>query len=758
MKRIRWNCVSLIFAREVRDQLRDRRTLFMIGVLPLLLYPIIGMSFMQMGQFLRHNTSRIEIVSHEPLLDQPPLVRDGQLVGLPNAEAHRAAVNIRQVDEWHIGRDDMEATARIERGQLDVLVYFPPGFNQRIEALRQACAAAEHSAAANAEARDLAEDASADTDISPKVYYIAAKDRSRVAFGKLDIALNHWRRAIAQDALRRSEIALNATTPFELAHCDVSRPVLKQTAIWSKILPFIIVIWAMTGAFYPAVDLCAGEKERGTLETLLCSPAERIEIVWGKLFTVIVFSMATAVLNLFCMSLTSMFITAQVSSFVSAEALKVLGVPPLSSYVWLLLALVPISSLFSALSLALATMARSTKEGQYYLMPLLLLTMPLLLLPLLPSVELDLGTSLLPVTGLVLLLRQLMEHDFRQALIFLAPVTLVTCACCWGAIRWAVDQFNNESVLFRESELFSLQRWAAQLMRDRLPTPTAAQAVLCALVIILVRFFAGMSTRAPEDWASFAHTAALTLICLVLVPAVLMAVVLTTRPTLSLLMRSTSLFSLCAAAALAVALHPAAVLLLTIVRTIYPMDESMLAPFQQVIRQAPSTSSLVMILALLPAVCEEFAFRGFILSGLRHLGNKYRAILLSAFLFGVAHGVIQQSIVAGTFGMVLGFVAVQTGSIWPAIVFHAVHNTMGVLSSRWMELAVSSAGSGELLVRQMTVEGRPVIMYSPLVVVIGCAVAMVILHWFHQQPTEHSTEERLHDALDHQRNQPAILT
>ena len=64
------------------------------------------------------------------------------------------------------------------------------------------------------------------------------------------------------------------------------------------------MIWALTGAFYPAIDLCAGEKERGTLETLLTSPADRREIVCGKLLTVTTFSSATAVLNLSSLVLT----------------------------------------------------------------------------------------------------------------------------------------------------------------------------------------------------------------------------------------------------------------------------------------------------------------------------------------------------------------------------------------------------------------------------------------------------------------------
>ena len=108
------------------------------------------------------------------------------------------------------------------------------------------------------------------------------------------------------------------------------------------------MIWALTGAFYPAVDLCAGEKERGTLETLLTSPAARSEIVCGKLLTVMSFSMATAVLNLVSMTATGSFIAIQIQKMGSGRLPLDVGPPPLMAMFWLLLALVPISALFSA--------------------------------------------------------------------------------------------------------------------------------------------------------------------------------------------------------------------------------------------------------------------------------------------------------------------------------------------------------------------------------------------------------------------------
>src|SRR6185295_16838127 len=153
---------------------------------------------------------------------------------------------------------------------------------------------------------------------------------------------------IGQQNLKESRLPPTAAQPVEFERADVAKATQRNAAMWSKILPFVLLIWALTGAFYPAIDLCAGEKERVTLETLLCSPAERIEIVWGKLLTVMIFSMATAMLNLLSLTITGSLVLSQLPN---------LGPPPGLAIVWLSLALVPMSALFSALCLALAAFA-----------------------------------------------------------------------------------------------------------------------------------------------------------------------------------------------------------------------------------------------------------------------------------------------------------------------------------------------------------------------------------------------------------------
>ena len=107
-----------------------------------------------------------------------------------------------------------------------------------------------------------------------------------------------WTQQIGDENLKASGVSAEAAKPVSVGTTDVAEPERRNGAMWSKILPVLLLLWALTGAFYPAIDLCAGEKERGTLETLLCSPAGRSEIVLGKLLTIMLFSVVTALLNL----------------------------------------------------------------------------------------------------------------------------------------------------------------------------------------------------------------------------------------------------------------------------------------------------------------------------------------------------------------------------------------------------------------------------------------------------------------------------
>ncbi len=735
---MKWSNVKLIFAREVRDQLRDRRTLFMIGVLPLLLYPLLGMSFFQVTQFMREHAIRVLVVGAPTSPDLPPLLENDRFAANLFANPKTAALlhlTLQGADPAGHGvqQDPLELARRsMLEGKFDMIVYFPPDFDARFarfhEQFLQSRSAAEPGPAPDGKLQIP----------SVEIYPNLANDASKAGHRRVVDALDRWREEIVKQNLARSKIPAIATRPFDIDTHDVAEVGQHKAAAWSKILPFVVLICALTGAFYPAIDLCAGEKERGTLETLLCSPAERIEIVWGKLLTIMLFSMATATLNLTSMAVTGSFVLSQLPN---------LGPPPGLAIVWLMLALVPVSALFSALCLALAAFARSTKEGQYYLMPLMLVTMPLCILPMAPGVELNLGNSLIPITGVVLLLRSMLEGNYLAALPYVPLVAIVTLCCCWLAIRWATNQFNTESVLFRESERWDISLWIKHLLRDREATPNFSEAMFCGVLILLIRFFMNFSLPVPHAFRDFAVLTAVTQLVVIATPALLMTVMLTRSPAQTLLLRMPPLLSPLAAVLLAVTLHPAVNLLQSVVVRLYPISDEMAELLKSVKLENDNLWITLLVIAALPAICEELAFRGFILSGLRHMGRKWTAIVVSSVFFGAAHAIFQQSLIACMVGMIIGFIAVQSGSLLPGVLFHIVHNSMALVVQQF----ATSAGKDHpwllWLMRDGFEDGQ---LYHWPVVVASVLAGGAILYWFHRLPYSRTSEESLHEAIEHQ--------
>ena len=727
--------VRLIFLREVRDQLRDRRTLFMIFVLPLLLYPLLGMSFFQVVQFMREHPSRVKIIGAEELENLPSLVDDGEIAEEWLDE--RRAENTLEVDlEPHPaapGKDaaqiQSDAESAIKSEVFQVVVYFPPDFAERMAELREKVAAHQANGG-NSE--------TAPTIPQPVIFFNGADEKSQFTYARVIVVLRRWTDAIGERLLREGNLPAVAAHPFEVKQADVAAPEQRQAVVWSKILPFVLFIWALTGAFYPAIDLCAGEKERGTLETLLCSPAERSEIVTGKLLTIMLFSVATAMLNIVSMGLCGAFLLTQMQSLGAGPEI---GMPPALSSLWLLVALVPVAALFSALCLALAAFARSNKEGQYYLMPLLLVSMPLMILPMAPGVELTFGNSLIPLTGLVLLLRSLLEGQYLEALPFVPPVVVVTLVCCFLALRWAIEQFNKESVLFRESERVDLGLWLRHLIRDRQDTPSAAEAIFCGVLILVIEFFIGLSTAPPQTLGDLVRLVLISQLVVIATPPLLMTVMLTRRPLATLLIRRPPLLAIPIAMCLAIALHPLVLLFARGLSELYPIRAGGHEQALGALKDAPYWLA-ILLFAVVPAICEELAFRGFILSGLRHLGHRWRAILISALFFGITHQILQQSIITAAVGAMIGYIAVQANSLWPCIAFHATHNSLMLVHIDLRETFPML----ERLVQEADPSGMT--LYRPAVLIAAAFLSVAALAYFVRLKPSRSVEEALQEAID----------
>lgn len=696
-----WKHVHLIFLREMNDQLRDRRTLFTITILPMLLYPLLGMLMMQIAQFNREHSVRVRIVGAENWPAENPLLNETQqLIPLPGLEKLTKLVEIETVawpaEDTPQNREKLEASSRaaVMADAVDAVLLVGPEFERLLE---QRLADSQPSSSADglsptspansapaASTGGTVERNNLDYD-GLQLFANLARDQSKIAQNRLTAVLDQWRSDWVANQLAAFGMNPRLVEPILLTETDTSESSVRRAMLWSKILPFVMLVWALTGAFYPAIDLCAGEKERGTLETLLSSPARRREIVWGKLLTISVFSIGSALLNLLSMHVTAGIIVKQLASQGGGHLTEALGPMPIHAFGWLVLLLLPMAAFFSALALAVAALARSTKEGQYYLMPLLLVTLPLVALPMIPSLALNLGTSLVPVSGAVFLVRSFIEGRYTEALVHLPVVMLVTACCCSLAIRWAIRQFESEAVMFREADRWSVKLWLHHLWRDRGETASPSEALLCGMIILIGMFFAQLvAGSAVTDWQSIVTSTVVVQIGLILTPCLLMATFLTRSFRHAMRIHRTQSAHIVAAVMIGIALHPSYMELGKGISQIYKIGDETAAVLQyfQGIVMAQPLWSLLLLMALLPAICEELAFRGFIFGGLLRQGGALRAIVVSALLFGFTHPVLQQSLAASLMGLLLGLIAWRTGGVLSTIIVHAINNTLS-LTMAW---------------------------------------------------------------------------
>ena len=701
---MRWSNVWTIFGREVRDQVRDRRTLFMVFVLPILLYPILGLALVQFTAAFEQKPRVVVVVGAEHLPAEPALLDPSKTAFLASLFDNLGESSRMEVVLQPQGGAYADAEARrtaLREGKADAIVLLPP------------------------DVADQLRKESSSTTIP--IAYDSTKEPSQITYLRVREVLARWKETIVQARLAKANKPANFTAPVASQAMDVASSAETGASLWGRLFPFLLVIMALTGAFYPAIDLCAGEKERGTMETLLICPASRTEIVLGKFFTVMLASVTTALLNIVSMALTGLSLASKAGIIGSGErasaAASIMAPPTPTAAFWMVLLLIPVSIFFSAICLALAVLAKSMKEGQYYMTPLYLVSLPLIFLTLMPGIELNLFYSLVPITGVSLLLRALILGEYQVARQFFIPVLVPTIIYGLIALRWAVDQFEREDVLFRESERFDVRLWLRHLVRDREPTPSGGQALFCFLLMICLSWFVSLTLSTGR---SLVLDMALGHLLFILLPPLVMTFLFTSSPSTTLKLKKTPANYLVLAAALAVAVNPLVREFSVLVNEYFPVSQSVQDLMKRFGGEMPNLGVAVLVFALIPSITEEVAFRGFILSGLLR-GHKTRsAIVFSAFLFGSMHvllSVFQQLFPATLLGLILGLLAVRSGSLFPGIVFHFLNNTLAVLTP-------TLTASNQWMFRDLK-DG----LYARPIVATSAVVTTILLVWLYQHST-----------------------
>jgi sodium transport system permease protein len=625
---MRWSIPLAIFRRDLLEALRDRRTLMLLVVVPLLLYPLLMVGGALFTGALKRQ-----------LQDKPlKLAVWGAAPAWLLAEVERE-----QPVEWVDRREALPA-----------------------QPAREARALLEERKAHAVLALSPEPTAGAEDNLGLELYFDRYRPESAKAYDRLEPVFAQARVHLVRDRFEQAGMSPALAEPLQVKESD-----FRSVGVWyAATLIYMLVFALMLSGFYPAIDVTAGEKERGTLQTLLCAPVRPLEVVLGKYGVVVVFSLSGALMNLVGLGLAAVALGGLGGAL---EGIQVNAQVLLLAFC----TLVPLALLVSALLISVAVLARSFKEAQNYLTPLLMVLIAACMGAMIPGVELTPTLALVPVLNVALVLNQLLTATVSASLLSL--VFISTLAWAVGALLFAARVFESEQVL-----LSGEKPWRDVFGRragrgDRL---SPGSALLFFAVIMTVSLYAGtlLRERLPL-WACLV----ILQVGVLLVPAVLWVKRSGADPREGLSLRLPSRRGALALLLLAPAVLGAQGLLKKALEHTSFLDAEEFAHIMGTLMQQSASWPLPLALALLalaPALCEEAAFRGVILTGLSRTGSRVIAVVGSALMFGLLHVHPAHVFIAAVLGLLFSHATLQTRSILAGVLLHFTNNAAATLAAR----------------------------------------------------------------------------
>ncbi|MBN1326786.1 MAG: CPBP family intramembrane metalloprotease, partial [Candidatus Cloacimonetes bacterium] len=341
----------------------------------------------------------------------------------------------------------------------------------------------------------------------------------------------------------------------------------------------------------------------------------------------------------------------------------------LSNFGLILIALLPLVTLMAAVMLSISTYARNIKEAQSYQMPIMFGGMMLAMISMLPGFELTVGFALIPIINFSLLFKEIMmgNFDLFKFLIVIGS----TVALDIVAILFSLKLFNKESVLFRTAEEKSLKFWG----KDKKNVLSPQIAFLFFLLILLALFYQGAAWQSADISSGLIKTQ----IFIILLPTILLLRISRSNIKSTIGLNRTEPVNFLLTALMAIPMIVIAVSLGELINLVFPISQSYLERMQELLTAEPGNLlNTLLLLAVLPGICEETMFRGYILSAFRKSGFS-TALIISALLFGILHLDPFRLIPVTLLGVYLGFLMLRSNSIYIPMFAHFLNNGLAVL-------------------------------------------------------------------------------
>jgi sodium transport system permease protein len=638
--------------KELAETLRDRRTIVTLVLMPILVYPLLSIIFRQflVGTMGRQEMAFVIAVDNEA--QQETLERwlhDGE--SLLQRQVHSPE----------------QAVSRIEPPLVD-----EPAFNEIAFAIGDA-EETLRSGQADVLVRIGGEFPFAEVTI---VY----AERSAMA-GQLRSFIERRLRALNQ-----AVAAARREPPPVIAMHHSTIPSPPPRSLLPSIVPLVLLLMTITGAVYPAIDLTAGERERGTLEALVAAPVSRMGLLMAKYVAVLTVALLTAGVNLIAMSIT-IYSAGLAGLVVGADqpvwllAVKVFGL------------LLLFASFFSAVLLAVTSFAKSFKEAQAYLIPLMLFTLGPGLLSLSPAMELGGLLAFVPLVNVVLLARDVFAGTATLA--STAAVVVSTLLYAVAAIAVAARIFGSDAILYGSGG-----SWTELFRRPQVPlnAPSLGAAALAIALLIAGTVNIGgtisMMTVAWHPAAQIGAGALVTLLLFGMTPLVATWIE-HVRFRAGFRLGGSSVRYFAAAVLMGLSLGILVMQLIALANqwSLFPISPALEALIREkgTMLDRHPLALVLLALAVAPAIAEEWFFRGYLFRALEARSGAAATILLSSLAFAALHvfgaaGVMLPRLLPSLLmGLALGWLAWRSGSVWPGMLLHALNNSLLLSIARYRE-------------------------------------------------------------------------
>ncbi|MBW4965663.1 ABC transporter permease [Pseudoalteromonas sp. CR1] len=399
-----------VYKKELKELLRDKKTLMFVVLLPVLIFPVIF--------------AIVAFIGTQAALDADQKVNTYVIINGEYAQEFTDKVFYHKSFELYKGSKTFntieELKAGVTAGDIDMGIYLPSNAVKTLDSGEQS---------------------------KWQVVFNDAKSINFL-FDRVKELVQEYSDVLQAEKLKSFGIEESAhksiLNPIEVVKVDTAD---KRENLGEKIgayLPYLLIPLVLMGATYPAIDLGAGEKERGTLETLLLTPITRTELVLGKFITLLTTSIASTTITVVSMGCWVAVALAFADLDFIKTAFSTLAVTDLLMIFVLLL---PLAAIFSSLALAISIYARTFKEAQNYMAPLSMGVFFPIIISIMPNMELTAKTAFIPVTNVALAIKDIIKGTVDYT--FVGLIFLATVLIAGALLAFCVKWFNREDVLFR---------------------------------------------------------------------------------------------------------------------------------------------------------------------------------------------------------------------------------------------------------------------------------------------------------------------